>query len=568
MLSELSIKNFAIIDDLKIEFSKGLTILSGETGVGKSVIINAVNLLLGGRSSIDLIREGAENAELEAMFYIDEADKPVSLIKEMGYFSNNELLIRRIISNNGKSKLYINGHMANISTLNSIAENLAAVSSQHAHQSLLKEDNHLYILDSFGGNEKLKKDYTESFKKLESSIKYLKKLNENKIKQKKDEEFLKHQRDEIISADIKIGEDEELEKEKTLLKNAEKLYATVYESVGRLYSAQGSVVEILSDIIKNIKKLSDIDAILDSNAEKLSDIMFRIEDISNELQKHIKVLSMDEKRLDEVESRIDMLLKLKRKYGRNLEDILSYLNKIELEIEGVEHIEEKIEKCREEIEFLYNSTCTFAKELSLKREKAVKELGSKVEKELHLLKMENTSFEIELAPFFSSDEDECYLRCEDNKKLTDIGTEKAFFKISPNVGEKLKPLAAIASGGELSRAVLALKAVLAQTESVGTLIFDEVDAGIGGRAAEVVGKKLLQLSKFHQIICITHLPQIAKFGDYHYKIFKDVINKRTKTFITLLDKKERTEEIARMLGGEKISETTIAHAKELLETAR
>jgi DNA repair protein RecN (Recombination protein N) len=564
MLQELSIRNFAIINDLQISFSDGLTILSGETGAGKSIIINAVNLLLGSKASAKLIRTGAETAELEALFHIERSGKISEIMEENGFDASEGLLIRRIISRTNRHKNYINGRLSTIQQLNSITGNLASISGQHAHQGLLQEEQHLMILDQFGNLMSLRGEVYTCFHEIEPLIQKLKDLVDLRDRQTEHLKLLEFQKKEIIEAALAPGEDAALEREKVRLKNVETLYQAIHDSIEELYSAQGAIVERLFEVKKNLEKACQIDPELSPKAEKITGTTFHIEDIAEELRTYLGNLQMDENRLEEIEERLDTLSRLKRKYGKSIEEVLSHLESIDHELSNLKNISETITKTEERISKLHGKLAGLVIKLSNKRNQMAEILSKKVVKELSSLEMSDTKFHVSLQTVPAGDHTDPYLAVEGNA-ISETGIDRSIFLIAPNVGEPLKLLSHIVSGGELSRVVLALKAILAKTESVETIVFDEVDAGIGGSVAEVVGKKLSSLARHHQIICITHLPQIAKFGDYHFRISKQVSRGRTQTLINLLDETERIKEIARMLGGEKITQATLDHAYEMLD---
>jgi len=564
MLKELSIRNFAIIGDLQIGFGDGLTILSGETGAGKSIILNAVNLLLGSRASTDLVRTGAKTAELEALFHISPDSRVAKTMSGLGYDPAEGLLIRRIIARSDGNRVYINGRLATIQLLSTITENLASISGQHAHQGLLKEEQHLMILDQSGGLMVLRQKVYDYYHQILPLIDELEKLKKIRDRQAEHLELLQFQKNEIADAGIVPGEDTELEQERLRLRNAETLYQIVHGSIEELYGAPGSVIEKLLEVKKNLEKAGRIDSQLNSGAGSLAESAYRIEDLIGELRAYLKVIQMDEQRLEAVEERLDELNKLKRKYGGSLEAVQSQLATIEQELLNVENISEKINDVTKLIAGLHNGCRELALELSRSRKKAAGALAQKITEALASLKMAQTAFKVDLNLMAWNEKFDQFLKIDDHL-LTETGIDRATFMIAPNLGEDLKPLATIASGGELSRVVLALKAILAETDSVETVIFDEVDAGIGGGTATVVGRKLSELAKHHQVICITHLPQIAKFGEHHLSITKHVVDGRTQTFIQPLSKSDRQKEIARMLGGEEITATTLEHARELLE---
>ncbi len=564
MLRELSIRNFAIIDDLNIRFSDGLCVLSGETGAGKSIIINAVNLLLGSRATAAMVRTGAETAELEALFEIAPESKAARLMREQGYDPSEGLLIRRIISKNERHRIYINGRLSTIQILDSITENLASISGQHAHQGLLKEEQHLIILDQFAGLMPMRNELAGLYNEMIPLVKKLKELNAVKDRRNEQIEYLSYQKKEITDAAIKPEEDVLLEQERTRLKNREALFDAVNSSIGELYSAQGSITERLGAVRKNLNKASRLDPELSAKEEAVAEASYSIEETANSLRAYLAKIETDEKSLEEIESRIDVLNKLKRKYGGTLLSIFKQLDEIRTELSGIENLSETIDETEKKLGLLYKELSLCATTLSEKRKESAKIFALKVEKELSTLKMPRTKFEVSMQTQQASDDTDYF--STDGSVINETGIDRALFLIAPNVGESLKPLSAIASGGELSRVILALKALIAGTESVETIVFDEVDAGIGGGVAEVVGRKMASLSRHHQIICITHLPQIAKFGDHHFRISKKISGGRTKTAITILNENERIEEIARMLGGEEITRATIAHAREMLQS--
>jgi len=564
MLKELSIRDFAIIDDLKISFSAGLTILSGETGAGKSIILNAVNLLLGGRASADLVRTGAETAELEGLFQISQTGSIAESLSVHGYDPGEGLLIRRIISRSDGNRVYVNGRLATIGLLNTITENLASISGQHAHQGLLKEEQHLLILDQFGGLMALRRQTYDTYHQILPLIEKRDSLNTIRQRRAEHIELLTFQKKEIIAANPIQEEDTELENERLRLKNAETLYQIVYSSVEELYGSSGSVIERILEVKKNLTNAGRIDSHLATKADSLGTAAYQIEDLIEELRSHLNLIETNEQQLETVEERLDTLNKLKRKYGGSIEAVFSQLETIEQEISKVENISEQIKEVEDKLFKLHAQLKRGSMQLSKKRKKAAEIFVLKVAEELGSLNMPHTDFEVILRPVATKEKTSIYLQ-SDHHTITETGVDRATFMIAPNPGEELKPLAGIASGGELSRVVLALKAILAETGAVETIVFDEVDAGIGGVTAEVVGRKLYELARHHQIICITHLPQIAKFGEQHFSITKHVTAGRTRTAIQPLSKEDRYREIARMLGGEKITQTTLDHARELLE---
>ena len=394
----------------------------------------------------------------------------------------------------------------------------------------------------------------------------LQELKDTEDKQEERINFLEFQKNEISNASINPGEDKNLEQKKILLKNGEILYKTVHEGVEELYSSQGAIIDRIVEVRKKLEKAAMLDPALTPQTEDLGRSIFNLEDIAEKLRDYRNKIEIDERLLEDVEDRLDVLHKLKRKYGGSFEAIFAHLESINLELSNIANLTEKKAEIRAKLEKLHEKLAGYARNLSEKRKKTAEILAKRVEKELSFLEMSQTKFKISLESISSEKNINSYLTI-DKKPVSETGADRATFMIAPNIGEDLKPLSTIVSGGELSRVVLALKAILAENEAVETVVFDEVDAGIGGRVADVVGEKLSLLSCYHQIICITHLPQIAKFGDHHFRISKQVYRGRTVTIIKPLDNKDRVKEIARMLGGVKITRATLAHAHEMLDMA-
>jgi DNA repair protein RecN (Recombination protein N) len=567
MLTEISIKNFAIIDDVTIQFEGGLTILSGETGAGKSIIINAVNLILGSRATSKMIRTGAETAEIEALFLISDADATAKALADEGIETSTELLVRRIISKNDRHRVYINGRLGTMQALNAVTENLAAISGQHEHQRLLNEASHLLLLDRGGDHMHERAKVTDCYHRVLPLIQKLDALRASRQKQHDHMQLLEFQKKEIEDAGLLLDEDTALKQEQTRLKNTEMLYQTIQGSLEVLYNADGAVAESLSEVKRQVETAARIDGALLASAEGLADAAFRIEDIARDLQAYLDAIQADPARLEAVAARLDQINRLKRKYGATIGDVFGYLETISRDIGDLENLDSRIAELEQTLDNHHHELVGLAKTLSRKRKETAVHLARKVEAELHALKMPGTRFEIAFTETPSTPKTSPYLTADD-RVIAETGMEQAGFMIAPNIGEELKPLSQIASGGELSRVVLALKSINANDAATGTMIFDEVDAGIGGDVAEVVGKKLSRLAGANQVICITHLAQIAAFGHHHYKISKHIESGRTFTRISALTDEERLEEVARMAGGEKISAATRNHAAEMLKNAR
>ena len=565
MLKELAIKNFAIIDDIRISFSQGLSVLTGETGAGKSIIIEAVSLLLGSRASTDLVRTGKDSAELEALFKIKPNSHCAQIMKQQHFDPLEGLMIRRIISSQRKHKIFINSRLASMQLLKLITKNLAEISGQHAYQGLLKEENHLDILDEFAGTYDLRNQIKKMFNELvilKKEIFFSKKEYE---KNKQEKEFLKFQIEKIENAKILENEDKEVEIKKNRLKNGTQIFETVNNTIEQIYTKDNSIIERLGIIISDFEKNAGIDPILAQKTEKISQTLFELEDIVEDLRLYIANIELDPKVLEKTEQRFDLIQKLKREYGGNLKNLFIKYKEMKKSLLLKENIKQTIKDIEKRAELLLIKLSEKTEILSKKRKKAGKKLSILAENELKELEMDQTIFKISINQTKANIENHDIASLS-GIKILETGIDKVVFLMGSNKGEEPKLLSRIASGGELSRVVLALKAVLSKTQSLESLIFDEVDAGIGGKTSEKVGKKLKKLALKYQVICITHLAQIAKYGSSHFNISKSVLKGRTSTFITpLKENNQRIKEIARMIGGEKITNTTLNHAREMLE---
>jgi len=562
MLRELKIQNLAIIDNLKVSFTEGLNVISGETGAGKSIIIGAVGLLLGDRASTDLIRSSEDSAVVEALFKIDEEkdDQTRRKLDGMGYHEDNdELVIKRILSRSGKNRIYINGHLATLSILSSLSESLVNICSQHEHQTILNADNHIDILDEFGDLVTLRLKFSDFYNEYQILNRKLGEMKSAHNKKLDKEEFLKFQLREIEDGGIKVGEDISLQEEKKILSNAKKLGEHADRSYEILYAGESSVLEKLSRVMHDVREIKQIDSKFEISTEGLDSAFFNLEEIAFRLRDYINEITFDPERLEEIDERLEFLGRLKRKHGGTLDSVLNKKEEIKEELEDISFFEEEIEKISDEIVQKKKLLLEMARDLSQKRVKVAERLKTSIESEIHTLQMESAIFDV---IFHKPAEDE-----DGDPVLNSKGMDNVEFYLSTNIGEELKPLNRIASGGELSRIVLAMKKVLARTGSVSTIIFDEVDTGIGGATAEIVGKKLQEVSKHHQVICITHLPQIVCFGDGHFLVSKRVSGNRTTTEINVLTEQERLDEITRMLGGVNITEKTREHAGEMLKAS-
>jgi DNA repair protein RecN (Recombination protein N) len=554
MLTELSIKNFAIIDEMKVAFSDGLNVLTGETGAGKSIIIGAVSLLLGDRASSDMIRSFEDSAVVEALFDIREKDNLKETLRRMGIDEGEELVLKRVVSRSGKNRVYINGQLATLAMLSELTESLINICGQREHQVILNAENHIDVLDEFGGLLELRSGYKKLYDQygdLNERVRHLLTLKKNRAEK---EDLLRYQEKEINEAGICAGEDEALLTEKKVLNNVQKLMDHASNVHNTLYVKSGSILEELRSVITNIREIVKIDRGLGLQEQDIEGMYYQLEEVALKVRGYEKNLFYDPARLEAIEDRLELLARLKRKYGSSLEDILKKSKSIEDELRKISSVDEEIEKISKAIEIKKSEMLEKARLLSQNRREASSVLRKAIESEIRSLRMEGAIFEV----VFEN------AATREDVSFNDKGIDGIEFHLATNVGESLKPLNRIASGGELSRIILAIKKVLAKTASVGTIIFDEVDSGIGGATAEDVGRKLKDVSLNHQILCITHLPQIACFGDRHYRVVKSVSGKRTVTSIDMLNNEERLDEVARMLGGTELTKKTREHAREML----
>ena len=562
MLKELSIKNFAIIDQLRVEFRPGLNVFTGETGAGKSIVVDALNLALGERASGDLIRTGSDEAVVEAAFDLNGsgAGAVTGILAEqgIGMEKDEDLIIRRVISSSGKNKIYLNGSLANLATLAAVGRHLADIHGQHEHQSLLALDQQMEMLDSFGGLHGIRAEVAEAYGKLMGVRKKLAELETGERDRAQREDLLRYQKNEIEAAQLKEGEDEELANEQRVLANAEKLAGLARAADEALYTGDGSVLSGLKRAITSAREIAAIDEKLGPVLELLESGRAQIDEAARDMSSYAERVEFDPQRLESIGDRLDLIQKLKKKYGSSIREINDFGARAAAGLARMEQSTEEIEKLKSEIQAVKFGLTEKAKELTKKRSAAARELEKKVETELGHLGMKRSQFAVKVGQEAGGD-------TLDGLKLGPRGADRVEFLISPNPGEELRPLAKIASGGELSRIMLALKTILVEGDPIPTLVFDEVDAGIGGAVADEVGKKLRRIATRRQVFCITHLAQIASMATSHYGVAKAVRKDRTSTEVRLLEDRERVDEIARMLGGKTITGTTLKHAEEMIE---
>ena len=554
MLNELYIENFAIIDSLRITFSPGMNILSGETGAGKSIIVGAVTILLGDRASNDLIRSSAESAVVEAQFDIGGNEETQAKLKEFDLYDGEELVITRTISRSGKNRISVNGRLATAAMLSSISESLVNICGQHAHQALVQKENHIDILDEFAGLGEEQSEYALLYGDYQALLRKREDLKRAGRDRESRGELLRFQLAEIEASDVKTGEDQALADEKRVLVNAEKLQRNAEDSYSLLYESEVSLLGELDRVRTMIGEIIHLDPSFSMDEGTMDGLYYGLEEAAFTLRDYLGEINHDPRRLEEIDDRIELLGTLKRKYGGSIEAVLERKDQVARELEEMDHLEESLDGLNQDIDRRKAELDELADNLSKKRKEAARLLEGAVKSELADLRMANATFAVHFA--------------DEIPTLHGKGFDEIEFYLSANRGEAPKPLSRVASGGELSRIVLALKKVLVHGGSAETVVFDEVDSGIGGAVAQVVGSKLKDIALRHQVICITHLPQIASFATTHFQVTKGVADDRTSAGVRTLDDDERIEEIARMLGGVDLTEKTREHAREMVRLSQ
>ncbi len=557
MLNELSIRNFAIIEALSVSFNKGLTVLTGETGAGKSIIIDAIHLLVGGRGSAEFVRHGEDKAEIEGLFFIEGDNHPCKAkAAEFGIeVEDGMIVLRRDIAASGKSVCRINGKLVTIAVLREVGSTLIDIHGQHEHQELMDETRHINLLDQFGSEEILPAlhEYQQVYRSFEQTLKKLKSLSENEQQMAHRLDLIQFQHDEILSANLMMNEDEELLEEKRKLANFERIFESIQTSYNALNGDQKGL-DWIGLVMDNLQNAAELDPEYKTVAESVANSFYMLEDAARTIRNDLDSLEYDPQRLLEIEDRLNEINQLKRKYGKTIEEILEYASKIEEEIETLQNKEVHIGQMEKELASLKKDLRIEAHNLTEIRKKWAKKLTKLIHKELKELYMEKAVFELKI----DSNLDVFHKN----------GADKVEFYISTNPGEPLKPLSKVASGGELSRIMLALKSIFSKHQGVTSIIFDEVDTGVSGRVAQSIAEKIYNVSTGSQVLCISHLPQVAAMADTHLYIAKVIKSGRTKTSVTPLSSSEKVKEIGRMISGVEITELTKQHAEELLQLAQ
>ena len=554
MLLELRIRNLAIIDRLDVSFSKGLNVLTGETGTGKSIILNAVFLLLGSKATEEMIRSSEEEGSVEALFDVSGSKTVLQRVQEKFATQPGEdtLLLRRTLSRSGRGRAFINGNLSTLGMFSEVGGDLLSVYGQHEHQSLQRVETHIDILDEFGGLTGFREEFQNAFQEWAGLSEEIRKLKEKEEARAKERELMIFQSREIEASGLRSGEEDSLREEQRVLIHAQKLMGFADASEEALYGGDGSAIERVQSVLRQCREMTAIDPSLSSLTQSMESSLIQLEEVARGFRDYGRRLEINPERLEAVGNRLEEIDRLKRKYGPTIDAVLLFKQDIDEKLRTFSDDQERLSGLEKRMKPLEGKVHGLAKELSGRRRRVSSDLKKSIEKELGSLGMKKTTFEVQI----------------EDLALSVKGTDRVEFLISPNLGEEVKPLAKIASGGELSRMMLVMKRILAGVGGRQVLIFDEVDSGIGGATAEVVGRKLKELSRDHQVICVTHLPQIACHAGAHYSVRKEVRGGRTLTRVERLEKDQAVDEIARMLGGVTMTEKTRAHAEEMIERVR
>ena len=557
MILELYMKNCALVEELRLGIDENLNILTGETGSGKSIIIDALGLCLGEKYDRSFLRKGTEKGVIEAVFHSESSNlKKVLHEHDLDLDEDNLLVITRVIYSDGKSVARVNGRTVKLSILKDIASTLIDIHGQHQNQALFNKETHLDFLDLFGEFEleNYKKEYKSIYDEYSDVKKALSVLTENKddMQIQREIDLLKFQINEIESANLSNDEYEELLKQRDVYRNSEKIYSNLNSAYQNLYDGSVNSVDLVGNAVKELSLISQYDKTLSDYNNDIERIMYELQDISREIRNYKENIDFEPYELEQIELRVDEINNLRRKYGDSIEDIFNYYEKMKSRLEEILNRDEKVEELKLEIIRLEKTLKNKADELTKARKEVALRLEEVLLVELKSLNMKNVVFKVNF-------EETVF-----NMK----GQDDIEFMISFNLGEDIKPIYKVASGGEMSRFMLAFKTILADIDQIDTLVFDEIDTGISGIAAQIVGEKLSNIGKKKQIICITHLPQIAATADTHYFIEKSTSNERTFTTIRRLDNNQRKDEIARLIAGSNITEKTMEHATEIIELAK
>ncbi len=564
MLKLLHIQNYALIEKLDINFETGLNIITGETGAGKSILIDALSLILGERADTDAVRKDTEKAIVEGIFSITDNNKLKDLLTSLEIDFSDELILRREVSLKGQSRCFVNDSLVSLNAMKNIGDLLVDLHGQHEHQSLLRTETHIDFLDDYGGHHKLVDNFSEAYISLSDEINKLRELRKKESILKEKQDLYEFQKSEIDELGIESGDEESLENELKILENAEKLNELTFGLYQLLYERNNSAYEQLTLARKQFEILSQID---DNFTEGLNESK-SAESIVKELASAVNIynskIEFNTEKLESIRNKLGQISLLKKKYGGSIESLLAYREKIGAELKLAANFEDEINKIKTSIEEKRKIASEFALKLSTKRKETTKTVSKSIVGVLTDLGIQNSKFEIKIDSKKTDDENGLVNLYNKFYETTPKGIDFVEFYISTNIGESVKPLVKVASGGEISRIMLALKTILAKTERLPLLIFDEIDIGISGRIAQAVGLSIKNLSKYHQIIAITHLPQIAGLADIHLVVEKIEDGNRSFTKMKKLNKDERIREVAKLLSGEEVTATGLKSARELI----
>ncbi len=569
MITNLRITDFAIVDHLELNFDSGLVILTGETGAGKSIVLDAIQALIGGTTDVSMVRAGTSKARLEAVIkYTPDQIELIQILEQEDLMDEpGQIVLEREIRLEGRSTSRVNGHSVNQAILREIGSLLVDIHGQSEHLSLLNTRAHLGLLDRYARNDESIADYTRCYQKLTQIRKELHELLRADQDDQSRLELIRFQLDEIQAAHLNPGEDDELEKERTRLANAENLASITRESLALLEESSGDVpaiADLFGQVAHQLSTLARVDPSQTMLADNAHNLFENIQDLAGNIRKYAEQIEYNPRRLEEVEERLDMIHRLIRKYGGTIEAVLDFARKNEVLLERISNADERIQDLQAKETGYLSELSDLAMSLSARRKESALSLADKVEEELSHLRMDGARFTVDLSS--QTDENGLIDSKGTSVRFDASGIDQVEFLIAPNPGEGFKPLVKIASGGETSRLMLALKNVLAREDQIPTLIFDEIDQGIGGRVGLVVGKKLWELARFHQVFCVTHLPQLAAYGNQHYRVAKQVHQNRTSTSVELLTGEDRVEELAMMLGTN--NEVSIQSAREMISSVQ
>ncbi len=567
MLSQLRVENYALVDELSVEFDAGFSVLTGETGAGKSILVGALSLALGERADTDLIRAGSDSALVEAVFDLSTEAEMAERLVQLGIDVGDGLLtLARTVSRSGRSRCHLNGRTTQVAVLREVGDFLVDMHGQHEHQSPLRVETHLAFLDGHAGLDEARQAFSASYRAYLALLSQLQEEQQRIDRLREREDFYRFQLREIREARVEEGEEERLQRERSILQNADKLKSLLSSVYSSLYEIEGCALEKISSSTGELQTAASYDPTMAGWVEALVEIRYRIEDVARQIAERERQIDLDPAELDRTIERLEILNRLKRKYGGSEATIIEREKELEQEIAILETGESTLSDLKHRIDGMVKGLSTQALELSQRRQEAAEKLAEGLTHHLVELGMDGARFEVHL----EVEPDDVGPVTVDSRpvRTTEQGIDRVEFLLAANPGEPLRPLVKVASGGEASRIMLALKAMLAHVDQVPTLLFDEIDVGIGGRVAAIVGEKLEAVSRERQVICITHLAQIASRADAHYLVTKAASRGRTVTRVEKLDDEGRTNEVARMLGGTVITKTTLKHAEEMVHRSR